>query len=274
MAKKLKASVLNVFDEKGNKTEIPALRGKSAYEYAKEAGYGGTEKAFCALLAKPGVVTPQMFGAIGDGTADDSAAIQAALDTGGVILFPNGRYKVTKTLTAYKPCIIRMAGAYPSAYSESLYEGYTYPMGDHPTSSEYNDFGARLETYASGIGLEVGESVRIDGLNLRAMEGFTGTLFKYNGAKGTRCYPSNTRLEHIKLSNDKATVLVDTMFDFFPYGNYGVIVDDVMIGSNHSRQYAADGFKSVLHRLLYEPDSLGQRNYAGSFESSYPLSFL
>lgn len=44
-------------------------------------------------------VTPQMFGAIGDGVADDTAALQAALDHGGVIVLPrNSHYRVTAGL--------------------------------------------------------------------------------------------------------------------------------------------------------------------------------
>ena len=47
-------------------------------------------------------VTPQMFGAVADGSTDDTTAIQAALDkVAGVstVLFPAGTYKVTSTLT-------------------------------------------------------------------------------------------------------------------------------------------------------------------------------
>ena len=39
-------------------------------------------------------VTPQMFGAVADGTADDTAAIQAALDTGKDVYMPRGNYLV------------------------------------------------------------------------------------------------------------------------------------------------------------------------------------
>jgi len=38
------------------------------------------------------------FGAIGDGVADDTAAIQAALNAGGAVYFPMGEYKVSATL--------------------------------------------------------------------------------------------------------------------------------------------------------------------------------
>lgn len=52
------------------------------------------------LLSKLSFVTPQMFGAVGDGNADDTAALQSALDKGRPLFIPAGTYKVTKTLYA------------------------------------------------------------------------------------------------------------------------------------------------------------------------------
>lgn len=43
-------------------------------------------------------VTPQMFGAIGDGKADDTEAIQAAVDHGGAVFIPEGTYVVSETI--------------------------------------------------------------------------------------------------------------------------------------------------------------------------------
>ena len=42
--------------------------------------------------------TPQEFGATGDGKADDTAAIQQALDSGSRVFLPAGSYRVTRTL--------------------------------------------------------------------------------------------------------------------------------------------------------------------------------
>lgn len=60
------------------------------------AGYEATHAAVADLH-----VTPQMFGAIGDGEADDTEAFQEALDTKRKLYVPNGVYKVTAPLTAY-----------------------------------------------------------------------------------------------------------------------------------------------------------------------------
>ena len=44
------------------------------------------------------VNTPQLHGAVGDGETDDTAAIQAAIDTGIPVFIPDGRYLITDTL--------------------------------------------------------------------------------------------------------------------------------------------------------------------------------
>lgn len=49
------------------------------------------------------ILTPQMFGAVGDGVADDTQAIQDAIDaaatTSGTVYLPTGNYLVTSTIT-------------------------------------------------------------------------------------------------------------------------------------------------------------------------------
>lgn len=50
-----------------------------------------TEKA---ILELHNYVTPQMFGAAGDGVTDDTQAINAALSKGGNIVFPDGEYLI------------------------------------------------------------------------------------------------------------------------------------------------------------------------------------
>ncbi|SDT47342.1 right-handed parallel beta-helix repeat-containing protein [Jiangella sp. DSM 45060] len=69
---------------------------------------GGTAHAETAppsLVEADGtpVLTPQQFGALGDGVADDTAAIQAAIDAARsqlnkIVVLPPGQYKVTSTI--------------------------------------------------------------------------------------------------------------------------------------------------------------------------------
>ena len=65
---------------------------------------------FTTRLDDPGAVfvTPESFGVKGDGTSDDSRALQAALDqaaaagNGGVVFLPSGRYRLTRTLYVWR----------------------------------------------------------------------------------------------------------------------------------------------------------------------------
>jgi hypothetical protein len=65
-----------------------------------------------ALAAKARAVALDVrdFGAVGDGTADDTAAIQAAINAlpveGGRVVFPVGRFKVTAMLTVTNHCTV------------------------------------------------------------------------------------------------------------------------------------------------------------------------
>lgn len=54
------------------------------------------------------IVTPEMFGAEGDGTTDDSQAVQDAIDAGSIVLFKN-RY-LTKHVNITKPVILTGTG--------------------------------------------------------------------------------------------------------------------------------------------------------------------
>lgn len=64
------------------------------------------------LKAINGYVTPEMYGAKGDGVTDDTAAIQDALDAGGWIVFkPGGVYKTTASLHVSGNTFIDLNGA-------------------------------------------------------------------------------------------------------------------------------------------------------------------
>lgn len=48
-----------------------------------------------------GYVTPQMYGAVGDGVADDTKAIQQAIDSGRKVFIPKGTYAISSPLAIY-----------------------------------------------------------------------------------------------------------------------------------------------------------------------------
>jgi hypothetical protein len=61
-----------------------------------QSGSGAVSRTVQAKLRD--FVSVKDFGAVGDGSTDDTSAIQAAMDTGNPVYFPPGTYKTTATL--------------------------------------------------------------------------------------------------------------------------------------------------------------------------------
>lgn len=194
-------------------------------------------------------VTPQMFGAVGDGVADDTEAVQAALDNGGHIYFPAGRYKVTQRLTASKSCRIEMFKPYPNTYG-----------AEYPLTAADNWMGARIETYSTDGGMVIGDDVEVNGLFLRAMEGFQGTLLKYDNSMGKFSYPAAIRISHVKLEIDKAGIIPECMFDFAPNGSYNYLLNDIVIGRSAVVGYCVYAFKADVSTAAGKPGSIHWAN--------------
>jgi parallel beta-helix repeat protein len=64
-----------------------------------QGGTGSTNRTVLAKLQE--TVSVKDFGAVGDGVADDTAAIQAAIDAASRIYFPEGSYKITDQSGGY-----------------------------------------------------------------------------------------------------------------------------------------------------------------------------
>lgn len=69
-----------------------------------ESGWGALVNANFDTLDEAVGISVKAFGAVGDGTTDDSAAIQDAIDAcdpnrGGTVYFPQGRYRIATGLT-------------------------------------------------------------------------------------------------------------------------------------------------------------------------------
>ena len=80
-----------------------------------------------------GFVTPEMYGAVGDGTTDDTEALQAAIDSGCAVLLGKAHYKITDTLTGVKALI---GGGMKISYIE-MYDS-SKPMITLENGENYN----------------------------------------------------------------------------------------------------------------------------------------
>lgn len=122
---------------------VPALpsSGISVAQVSVAAGATtGTVTDSRGMLARyynTGIVSVKDFGAVGDGTHDDTQAIQAALDSGGCVYLPKGTYVISDTINiniekaslngAGGDTVIKAADTFPSGkfmllfFSTSLY---------------------------------------------------------------------------------------------------------------------------------------------------------
>lgn len=206
-------------------------------------------------------VTPQMFGAVGDGVTDDTEAVQAALDNGGIIYFPAGRYKTTRLLNVSKSCRIEMFKQYPNTYKK-----------EYPLTSEDNWMGARIDTYSPNGGMIIGDAVEVDGLYIRAMEGFSGVVLKFDNTIGTYTYPAAARLKHIKLEIDSPNTIPVSMFDFLPDGSYHYILEDICLGRNGDAGYCEYGFRTDMSQTNRKwANNVIIRNLCIDLHADYPL---
>jgi hypothetical protein len=145
--------------------------GKSAYKYAQEGGYTGTETAFAAKLATP-FVTPQMFGAKGDGVTDDTNAFKNAIASNDNVFVPKGNYLITDTLDI--------------SYKKSL----------------YSDDGQRATiVYGGTNSIVLANRMSVfRNINITIKNAFSGIVFDINNRGNvTNANGGSSRIEHINV---------------------------------------------------------------------------
>jgi len=120
---------------------------------------GVTKQTTLSQISLP-VVNVKAYGATGDGTTDDTAAIQAALDAvyaggGGTVYFPEGVYRVTSVVKSWTSSVsVKLVGDGKRATVIRKLGGVNTPVFD------FSSIPAILEVYS-----EISD-MRIDGNNV------------------------------------------------------------------------------------------------------------
>src|SRR5262245_18834768 len=77
------------------------------------------------------------FGARGDGSTDDTAAIQAAVDRQGPIYFPPGTYSITRSINFRGDGQYQLIGT-RRTYVQGFFDGYLFDMPDWAGDGQFN----------------------------------------------------------------------------------------------------------------------------------------
>jgi len=156
-------------------------------------------------------VTPQDFGAVGDGTTDDTAAIQAALDSGAAIVyFPSGSYPASSTITVSSP--VHLLGEIGSKIIPTIGLG-----------------GGKLFLFTTDD--VIVENMSVDGTG-ETFTPSTGNTYAFFSGDGTTKYYNHSYINNkiINLSfSDGNTGLTNLLVS---HGIYVDNVDDVVIDNN------------------------------------------
>jgi hypothetical protein len=162
--------------------------GSSAYMSYVPAGTGAVTTTVQAKLRES--VSVKDFGAVGDGVADDTAAIQLAINAaqlagGGTVFFPAGSYKVSATLLINQPGVYLLgAGMWNTNITRSGDYGDTILFtGNDATGAVISKAGISNLTIkstgltTSGAHIKMNGVTRADLSNLFLENGFIGFDF-------------------------------------------------------------------------------------------------
>ena len=175
-----------IVDEELNLTsERPVQNQVIARAFARlEAGYS----------AVADIVTPQKFGAIGDGETDDTECIQAAIDIGKSVRIPRGVYKVTSDIVIDANDVNIVGDG-----AVLLMNGHNMVVGGGSASELRSNFGI------SGVELSHG-SLQIKRLNHFSVDNCYIHNGKY-GLVGSHCY--NGSITNSRLTDCEIGALFD-----------------------------------------------------------------
>jgi hypothetical protein len=186
-----------------------------------QSGSGAVTRTYLAKVRET-CVTPQDFGAVGDGSTDDTVAIQAALTASRRVYFPPATYKITNTLTLTDNTCV-----YGDGWASKIQQ-YT---------RERNVFVA-------------GSFCEIRGLHLIGDNGATGVDFTKNNAiyaseetvvRVDGCYIEKFEGCGVQLRSCKNVAITNNVFFANPWGNFASSGDIVTYSGSAGGRHLIEG---------------------------------
>ena len=175
-----------------------------------QGGTGAIDTTVKAKLQE--TVSVKDFGAVGDGVTDDTAAIQAALNTQKSVVFPTGEYVISSDLSVYSDTVIDLNGStlkgdgfLLSGVSNVIIRdgriennGTTYPVAMEINSGSNNISLENLTAY------QVSEGFRFNGTGSQVQHIRTNNL-RVEQCKGTPYFHYNSfNVQHMNISTYNA----------------------------------------------------------------------
>ena len=204
------------------------------------------------------------FGAVGDGSTDDTAAIQAAIDQvqthGGMVFIPEGTYRLTASLTigaasAFKHSVILQGVRPVSPFSGSI--GDTTFIWDSTTNH-----GPMLKVYCAFGG-------KIDSINFNGnAKADYGVAFQHDATAGglsvehwtvSNCSFSASKIYNVLLgATDSDSSNIHTG-DVSLVGFYNCYFQRTSVGSScptvaHIRQRSSNGLSNACYNCQFDGD--------------------
>lgn len=172
-------------------------------------------------------VTPEMFGAEGDGTTDDSTAIQAALDSAKTVVFSRGAvYEIKDTMLTISNsntiiygngCVIQKHTETANTQAEMLrINGVNnIKIYDLILDGDYVVTGSNRNEHNHGITIHNAQNILIDGCIFKNIEGdavYFGGLGQVNGAQVSHCVFGKTGRWSVTVIDAKSISISDNIF--------------------------------------------------------------
>jgi hypothetical protein len=155
--------------------QAPAWQPQSAIAIGPVIATGSSEPRFVSDRFGD-VINVKDFGAVGDGIANDAAAIQAAIDVGGMIYFPQGTYKCNSGLTV-DPTKVALQGNGSTLNFSAMTSGTAIAFGATGSSEMFD----HTRWSVSGLRL-IGpsSSSTVDGVKLESVADKSTRVAFYN----------------------------------------------------------------------------------------------
>jgi hypothetical protein len=199
----------------------------------------------------------KFYGAIGDGTHDDTTAIQAAIDaaelTNGTVYIPRGLYKLIDALVIDNPISVEGEGIAsvwgPMDDAESRIIGC-----EIPTKSPYLKGSVLLQTGEGKDGLQINvtaETVNLRNFGIR----FADTIRFTNTGHGVYCLPPVNTASSPLLEFGVYDSRWDSVFVWGQDGDHYAfsIVNPVLCTLTHLRGYGGGGLEMYGNCAMYSP---------------------